>query len=106
MYLTWTEPPADGKDRSSPSRARPHWPDPGGSDVFSLHDVTSRPIGRGSAKGRWPVGSILPAARRAGSRGEVGGEAKSAEPSRRAQWWVEEDLNLRPHAYQACALTT
>ncbi len=22
------------------------------------------------------------------------------------QWWVEEDLNLRPHAYQACALTT
>jgi hypothetical protein len=23
-----------------------------------------------------------------------------------AQWWVEEDLNLRPHAYQACALTT
>ena len=20
-------------------------------------------------------------------------------------WWVEEDLNLRPHAYQACALT-
>ena len=23
-----------------------------------------------------------------------------------AAWWVEEDLNLRPHAYQACALTT
>ena len=23
-----------------------------------------------------------------------------------AKWWVEEDLNLRPHAYQACALTT
>ena len=21
-------------------------------------------------------------------------------------WWVWEDLNLRPHAYQACALTT
>ena len=21
-------------------------------------------------------------------------------------WWVEEDSNLRPHAYQACALTT
>ena len=27
-------------------------------------------------------------------------------PSLQAQWWVEEDLNLRPHAYQACALTT
>lgn len=22
------------------------------------------------------------------------------------RWWAEEDLNLRPHAYQACALTT
>lgn len=21
-------------------------------------------------------------------------------------WWVWEDLNLRPHAYQACALTS
>ena len=21
-------------------------------------------------------------------------------------WWVWEDLNFRPHAYQACALTT
>jgi|SRR5690606_18994908 hypothetical protein len=23
-----------------------------------------------------------------------------------AEWWAEEELNLRPHAYQACALTT
>ena len=23
-----------------------------------------------------------------------------------AQWWAEKELNLRPHAYQACALTT
>ena len=22
------------------------------------------------------------------------------------EWWAEEELNLRPHAYQACALTT
>ena len=21
------------------------------------------------------------------------------------EWWVEEDLNLRPHPYQGCALT-
>ena len=21
------------------------------------------------------------------------------------KWWAREDLNLRPHAYQACALT-
>jgi hypothetical protein len=26
--------------------------------------------------------------------------------SPRGEWWVEEELNLRPHAYQACALTT
>ena len=23
----------------------------------------------------------------------------------RAKWWARQDLNLRPHAYQACALT-
>src|SRR6476620_9270577 len=22
------------------------------------------------------------------------------------RWWAEKELNLRPHAYQACALTT
>ena len=26
--------------------------------------------------------------------------------SRARDWWVEKELNLRPHAYQACALTT
>ena len=26
--------------------------------------------------------------------------------AKKLKWWVEEDLNLRPHAYQACALTT
>ncbi len=26
--------------------------------------------------------------------------------AKQSKWWVEEDLNLRPHAYQACALTT
>ena len=28
------------------------------------------------------------------------------ELSGAAQWWAEKELNLRPHAYQACALTT
>ena len=23
-----------------------------------------------------------------------------------SDWWAREDLNLRPHAYQACALTS
>ena len=25
---------------------------------------------------------------------------------KRKIWWAQEDSNLRPHAYQACALTT
>ena len=25
---------------------------------------------------------------------------------RTKRWWAEKELNLRPHAYQACALTT
>jgi hypothetical protein len=25
---------------------------------------------------------------------------------RQLVWWAEKELNLRPHAYQACALTT
>ena len=29
----------------------------------------------------------------------------SYTPSFHLKWWAEEDLNLRPHAYQACALT-
>ena len=42
------------------------------------------------------------------------GERPSGEPQRQQQrvtdhqiiiWWAREDLNLRPHAYQACALT-
>ena len=28
------------------------------------------------------------------------------QKTRSGLWWAEEDLNLRPHAYQACALTT
>ena len=26
--------------------------------------------------------------------------------SLQSRWWAEKELNLRPHAYQACALTT
>jgi len=25
---------------------------------------------------------------------------------RRVAWWARDELNVRPHAYQACALTT
>ena len=29
----------------------------------------------------------------------------SYAPTAKQVWWAREDLNLRPHAYQACALT-
>ena len=32
--------------------------------------------------------------------------APETEVSRAAGKWAKEELNLRPHAYQACALTT
>jgi hypothetical protein len=32
--------------------------------------------------------------------------ARQSDHPARGMWWVEEELNLRPHAYQACALTT
>ena len=31
---------------------------------------------------------------------------RTRERSRSDGWWAEKELNLRPHAYQACALTT
>jgi hypothetical protein len=32
-------------------------------------------------------------------------QTKSVEQTDSEPWWAREDLNLRPHAYQACALT-
>ena len=44
---------------------------------------------------------------------QTGRLIRSSEPANRidhapaaGDWWVGEELNLRPHAYQACALTT
>jgi len=33
------------------------------------------------------------------------GTAKLARPATEG-WWARDELNVRPHAYQACALTT
>ena len=54
---------------------------------FSLNDVNCRPVGRSSS--RWLLD-----------------DQTVIFQSVLRRWWVEEDLNLRPHAYQACALTT
>src|SRR5215213_4509565 len=34
------------------------------------------------------------------------GRSPKLLPFAQARWWAEKELNLRPHAYQACALTT
>ena len=33
-------------------------------------------------------------------------DLRTDEQAIRHRWWAEKELNLRPHAYQACALTT
>jgi hypothetical protein len=33
-------------------------------------------------------------------------QASSRLATANPHWWAREDLNLRPHAYQACALTS
>ena len=49
--------------------------------------------------------------KKSSARGTIQGQCRSRTrarrwPDGRSRWWAGEDLNLRPHAYQACALTT
>jgi hypothetical protein len=86
------------------------------TDVFSLYDVKvwgvnlrQRPVGRSNASAdalddrtvliliRVPLSRFCCAKRC---------RALATICCADCAWWVEEDLNLRPHAYQACALTT
>jgi hypothetical protein len=39
-------------------------------------------------------------------RGTCGPEVRTLPELPTSKWWAREDLNFRPHAYQACALTT
>ena len=43
--------------------------------------------------------------RRRQCAGPSGAQRQSRDSVRTKQWWAREDLNFRPHAYQACALT-
>jgi hypothetical protein len=47
--------------------------------------------------------SYGPEGARTGKSGDQ--EIKAPGPSQRMWWWAWEDLNFRPHAYQARALT-
>ncbi len=72
--------------RAEPGELR-HSAAPRYRSFLSLNDVKSRPEpdGQASRRDACRSGSISPT---------------------EGNWWVEEDSNLRPHAYQACALTT
>ena len=77
-------------------------------DCISLHDVNA------SSRTAKPGGfAVLPAgwwsvsgSNRRPPACKAGALPAELTPRSRRMWWVEEDLNLRPHAYQACALTT
>ena len=38
-------------------------------------------------------------------KGKPSGGSSYQTTNRKSRWWAREDLNFRPHAYQACALT-
>ena len=40
------------------------------------------------------------------SYGPIRDPSKLSFDGNPVRWWAEKELNLRPHAYQACALTT
>ncbi|CAN0427357.1 unnamed protein product [Scytosiphon promiscuus] len=75
----------------------------------SLYDVK---VNRRNARSRTSRKRVLILRMIAGSldRNQKGNREttrmNSMSGNRPEQWWAGEDLNLRPHAYQACALTT
>ena len=86
---------AKRRTRRSPTRERPK----NVSCFCSLHDVNCRIS---------PSGTVNCLTCDQTANGSCQSARMLAPPIRIAQadWWVEEELNLRPHAYQACALTT
>ena len=88
VYLTWNKTAAVALGARAPPapRASPHSGNPAVLMFLSLHDVNMSSDG---SNGTAPLGAD-----------------RCDHARRRRHWWVEEDSNLRPHAYQACALTT
>ena len=54
---------------------------------------------------RWTGSNRRPPACKAGALPIELHPHMTGQPSQHAKWWAREDSNLRPHAYQACALT-
>ena len=65
---------------------RPTWQMPNSVSCFALFTMSIAAISRSDRKAHHRMNLPI------------------KSPSR--EWWVGEELNLRPHAYQACALTT
>ena len=100
---------AKRRTRRSPTRDRPK----NVSCFRSLHDVSILPrssIGQEGSSHDEPANRIVDLA--SAYRASRCSRPISLWPTRFAlleaerDWWVEKELNLRPHAYQACALTT
>ena len=81
-----------GNGRSSFDRCTRHKGD-GGARRSRTDDL----LNANQALSQLSYGPVTPASRQV---------ACPALRCRRLRWWAEEELNFRPHAYQACALTT
>src|SRR5215213_10085952 len=67
--------------------------------------ITPRGNGGGASRDRTDDLKLAKLALSQLSYGPAGRSLKLL-PFAQARWWAEKELNLRPHAYQACALTT
>ncbi len=119
VFLTWKDCPCSPaamtlRSRSptcSPRRTRPsptRDEHKNVSCICSLNDVTGRmsPSGPQSLCLILRSDSATHQTMRRAIRSNHAPPGRSSPPIPSGKWWVEEELNLRPHAYQACALTT
>ena len=70
---------------------------PGGGERRMTHDTQCVVVGAGGAS-RDRTGDLLVA-------NQTLSQLSYGPTSLRLIWWVWEELNLRPHPYQGCALT-
>jgi hypothetical protein len=80
--------------------ARPTWRTPNSVSCFALFTMSDS----ASPRSRDRTGRLTQVSLPIGSGFSSGLSLRCLRPRR--DWWVGEELNLRPHAYQACALTT
>jgi hypothetical protein len=77
------------------------------TDDLKLAKLALSQLSYGPGDRRWAAQVGLPGV----ARGDSPGFALRASPAAFTRfaseaWWARDELNVRPHAYQACALTT